>query len=104
MFLLFKVALVLTNYSIVAFLGALMVEHYKSNFNLLSFSNVFHVLSFVSFFEHSRPFLDLDYYFLFRLDTIFILHSLLAAGTFSVLFLFAPPTLLCKGDVPKEIQ
>jgi len=45
---LFKVALVLTNYAIVAFLGMLMVDHYKSNFNLLSFSNVFHMLSFVS--------------------------------------------------------
>lgn len=44
----FKVALVLTNYAIVAFLGVLMVDHYKSNFNLLSFSNIFHMLSFVS--------------------------------------------------------
>lgn len=40
----YKIALVVTNYSILSFLVLLMFDHYKSNFNVFSWSSCFHFL------------------------------------------------------------
>lgn len=45
-FAVFKLGLLITNFSILALLVVRMIEHYKSNYNALSFSNIFHMLSF----------------------------------------------------------
>ena len=43
----FKVALLLTNGAMISFLVSLIREHYKSNYNINSFANIFHMLSFI---------------------------------------------------------
>ena len=40
----FKIGLVVTNFSMLSFLIVLIVDHYKSNNNVLSWSSYFHVL------------------------------------------------------------